>query len=377
MNLRLFFLLVFSFLLKNSSRAQEFTTVKLIDFPENQKLFLFKREMGSSVPVDSFITARKEYIFRIPSFPVSSFVIQMSTDRFKKVEIPFTNQGEELSIHYLPNKPCYTARFSPCNYRVIGSAENWEYYEFTTIDVHWCNSLIDLFDKRDSPAVQANDSLLSLYRDSVSLLNRQRDSALYDFINDHRSSYASLDFFSREANRLPYVPRLAKLFDSLDLKLKETPEGRRVNDIFHPHVAVGKKALNICEPDTSDMEVCLDSILDSGKEYILIDFWASWCGPCLQNFKTLKSIYAKNSPLGFEVLSISIDDDRGAWLAAIKQGNYKWLTVSELKGELAKSILDYGVYQYPTNFLVDRDGILIARDLSMDDLQVFLAENLK
>jgi thiol-disulfide isomerase/thioredoxin len=130
----------------------------------------------------------------------------------------------------------------------------------------------------------------------------------------------------------------------------------------------GMKADEIALPSVNGDTVRLSSM--KGK-VILIDFWASWCGPCRATNKIYTKLYPKYKDKGFEILAISLDDGDEAWKKAIIKDKASWLQVIDLEKWQAKK---WNVYALPTSYLVDKDGVLVAKDLDKKQLEKALKE---
>jgi thiol-disulfide isomerase/thioredoxin len=107
-------------------------------------------------------------------------------------------------------------------------------------------------------------------------------------------------------------------------------------------------------------------------QYILIDFWASWCGPCRKEHPALKELYNEYRTKNFSIISISLDDRKDNWNTAVLKDELPWINVSELKGFRAKASLLYGVQTIPANFLINPDGVIIAKNSSPQELKELL-----
>lgn len=140
------------------------------------------------------------------------------------------------------------------------------------------------------------------------------------------------------------------------------------------NAAPGMMAPDFTMNDTEGKQFSLASL--KGK-YILIDFWASWCGPCRQENPNVVAAYNKYKNKNFTVLGVSLDEDKAAWLAAIKKDNLTWKHVSELKGWDTKVTSLYNFDAIPFNVLIDPTGKVIANNLRENVLLNTLAETLK
>lgn len=133
----------------------------------------------------------------------------------------------------------------------------------------------------------------------------------------------------------------------------------------------GAAAPEIALPTPDGKQVTLSSF--RGK-YVLIDFWASWCGPCRQENPNVVKAFNEFKGKNFTVLGVSLDEDKEKWLQAIKKDNLAWTHISDLKGWQSVAARDYQVNGIPANFLVDPNGVIIASNLRGSELTAKLAE---
>ncbi|MYD44917.1 MAG: TlpA family protein disulfide reductase [Gammaproteobacteria bacterium] len=115
-------------------------------------------------------------------------------------------------------------------------------------------------------------------------------------------------------------------------------------------------------------EVALSDVLQE-KNTVLIDFWASWCGPCVASFPTLKELRAKYAQDGFEVVAISIDTSHEEWAEGSKKHEIPWINLGELESWDGDVATMYGVHFIPKSYLIDSEGCILQKDLPIDLLE--------
>ena len=136
---------------------------------------------------------------------------------------------------------------------------------------------------------------------------------------------------------------------------------------------VGKPFLDVQEPDAEGNLRSLSEYAGKGK-WILVNFWASWCCTCKWEMPHVVAAYRKYHEKGLEIVGLSFDGVREAWLKAIESWDMPWIHLSDLKLCRSEAGKIYDVRQYPDNVLIDPDGIIVARGLFGDELEDFLSE---
>lgn len=170
---------------------------------------------------------------------------------------------------------------------------------------------------------------------------------------------------------------LAKHPYALDLKRRmAAADAQRKQNADHQRSVVGEKFRDLEEPDPDGNPHKLSEYVGQGK-WVLVDFWASWCGPCKAEMPNVTAAYKKYHSKGFEIVGLSFDQDKDAWVRAIKEWDMPWVHLSDLKRGGSVAVGVYSVTGIPDNLLIDPEGTIVARGLRGDELDARLAEIFK
>lgn len=215
------------------------------------------------------------------------------------------------------------------------------------------------------------DSLMAQLREMMT----ERDSLRAVYISRNPGSYFSLLALKDLAGSNINVPRIEPLFKGLSDSLRNSKQGQGLAAAIESarFTSIGAIAPDFTEDDPDGHPVKLS---DFRGKYVLLDFWASWCGPCRAENPNVVKAYGQYHAKGFEVLSVSLDGPgkKAAWLSAVQKDSLSWTQVSDLQFWNNAAAKLYSIKSIPQNFLIDPTGKIVGRNLRGDDLQKRLSE---
>lgn len=360
-----FTLAAFGFLFFACQQSPKFTIEAGIEGLKDGKVYLELWNAGTTVILDSTTSTGGRFKFK-GAVEVPDLYYLVGEDQ---VSIPLMLENSPIAI---------TGKVSDlANISITGSKVQDEYHGLE-LKIQDLGKRFDALYSQYKEAMNKKDSLTSaLLGNRLDSLDREQTGFYKNFVTENGASFVAPVILQKfqygmEADELQsYLEKFSpEVMKSQSAKILA---GRVA---ILEKVAVGKIAPDFTMNDSIGKPVKLSEIY-SQHELTLVDFWASWCGPCRQENPNVVKTWKDYSSKGFTVLGVSCDSDRDRWLKAIAQDQLTWYHVSDLKGWGNEAAKLYGINSIPSNLLLDKSGKIIAKNLRGANLYGKIAEILK
>ena len=369
-------LLVLASFAANAQEAQNFTvngTLQNIALPVNKVYYSYRAD-GVTVR-DSVAPTDGKYSFsgKIAEPLMVTIFVRYKNDAEGK-PIKMFQPRDYASVFVAPGAVQVSSVDSFSNVKVKGSKAHDAYLSLTE-KTKPVNDKMQAASKAYSAAYQAKDSATMKTLDATfDALDLEMKEVYKGYLATNNNSPIAMYALGQMAGWDINPEVVEPIYKALSEPARATPSGKAFAEkiVTAKKTAVGAMAMDFTQNDTLDVPVSLSSF--KGK-YVLIDFWASWCGPCRQENPNVVKAFQTYNAKGFTVLGVSLDQPgaKDKWIKAIHDDNLTWTQVSDLKywdNQVAKQ---YGIQAIPQNFLVDPAGKIIAKNIRGEELSTKLA----
>lgn len=324
-------------------------------------VYLQKYVDNVPVTIDSAVIVDEAAVLKAPSDnPQILYALRV---KGKRGSIPFFADNKDITFVGDIN--------NPQDVEIMGSETQAELDAYNNQVKGFENRIRDLYAVMQQ-AFADNDSVKmdSLNQVGTALMEEQ-DSFRDEYIKAHPESFVT-----------HYILDGVKQDYPID-QLKDLMAGFTTESIYRDHLndyVAKQERLEIGQPfidftlKTNEGEDVTLSEKVAQNKLTLVDFWASWCGPCRHENPVVKAAYEQFHELGFDVIGVSVDQDEAAWLQAVEEDELPWTQVRDSENKVSE---DYMIYYIPSNFLFDQNGTMVAKGLRGEDLVAKLAELLK
>jgi len=234
-----------------------------------------------------------------------------------------------------------------------------------------------VFDRYREARMAGNEELASSIEKEMQAMDEKQLNMNKEFIINNPGSYVTPTVIS-DPEMLYYLEadEMESLLGKLDTTLNKVKEIADLKErlVHLKAVAIGQKAPDFTLNDVNGNPVSLYSKLGGTTKLLLVDFWASWCGPCRRENPNVVKVWKEYNKKGFDVFGVSLDTDGAAWKKGIEDDHLTWTHVSELNRFNTIPVKLYAVIAIPANFLLDGNGIILGHNLTGADLEAKVKE---
>tara|TARA_B100000575_G_scaffold225764_1_gene186337 strand:+ start:3655 stop:4764 length:1110 start_codon:yes stop_codon:yes gene_type:complete len=352
--------LLLSLVLVSCSQDNSYTINGKIDIADDTKVYILQADQNNQPYInDSTSVIEKKFNFSGMS----------ATPKISYIQVEGVN-GYVLSI--LENGEIYAEIFpdSISKSRVTGTKSNDAFIKYR-------NETKDLVMTMNEISYEAQSAIMEGDIEKAYVLEKQynekeREVMLYewDFITENLDSYMSallLEVFMIE-NKVN-KDSIIDVYESFTNRIKVSDVGQNIAELlteFENPVEIGQIAPDFTGPTVDGSEITFSNVLG---EVTLLDFWAAWCRPCRIENPNLVRMHKKYSDLGLQIVGVSLDRTKAQWIQAIEDDNLPWIHISNLDFWNDPIARQYSIRAIPQSFLVDKDGIVIGKNLKGNDLE--------
>lgn len=311
-------------------------------------------------------------------FNIDSVIVSESSFEFKGIvdsavirELNFLHVESRVvnPLVFVLEPANLTAYIDTVSY-IEGTPDNDALYQYTLDQRIYIRQLQTLMERYQQLIIEEKltDSLQIAFQGEYNVLNQELNNLAYNFILLHDNSVAgALIFLQTYAYLTP--SQVTTILEQAGPIFKKVSGISIIIEHFRKEslVSIGNPYINFSLPDTSGVNYSIDQFIKE-KKWVLLDFWASWCAPCREDFPYILKAYDQFKDKGLEIIGISLDTQRNTWVKGIKRYKLPWLQLSDLKGWDSMAAQEYAIYAIPYTILINPEGKIVAKGLRQEML---------
>lgn len=357
------------FIIASCKQATTFTISGKLENPGNiKKVYLLVADSAQVSVIDSTdVSGDSEFTFKHSAPYANLYKLRIGGNIFDMV----AQNGDDIK---------FKTDVADVNhsYEVSGSATSEKVKEFNKIsNIYGAKNskLSDEYTAKSAALGKESDSLLKIYMPQFQKNIADYSVEVLKFVNDNKKSLAGF-YAATSLDQYKYEQQLVAYADAIKDDFKDNPAVQtfvKQMEVIKP-ISVGHKAPEFTINSIDGKQVKLS---DYKGKYVMLDFWASWCGPCRQENPNVVKQYGIYKDKGFNILGVSLDTEKKDWDEAVKKDNLTWAHASDLQRFEGPTEKLYHIEAIPSNFIIDPQGTIVAKNVTGADLEDFLKKTFK
>lgn len=329
---------------------------------DGDTVFLMERTNRQFVPLDTAVIAEGKFTFTgLQDVAVNRYLVYKGEEDLQPVYLDFFLENGNITIKMVRAVGGDVISGTPINdaYQVFRTKLQAISDKQNKLTEEMASETPEAQKAKMDEARSLDDELVSVIKEGI---NKNVETPLGVFLLNSYNYYIGYDDVEQIIDILPIEYQSEKSVVALKEKVDMAKE-----------TAVGQKFTDLEMENPEGNPVKLSDYAGKGK-LVLVDFWASWCGPCRREMPKLVEIYAKYKDKNFEIVGVSLDRTAEPWKKGLEQLNMTWPQMSDLKYWDSEAVRLYAIRSIPHMILIDNEGTIISRGLNADELQTKLNE---
>lgn len=352
-------------------------------FEDGTKVYINKQDENGFTKIDSTEVKGGTFVFKNEKTPETDIYF-IELGKTQEFAFPFIFEKGEIKFSFDKEKP-QEAKVTGTKNNDLMTSYNDEAYKIQ-------KEIMDFQQQNQAKFMEAqqkgDQATMQSLMDQITKIQEKYVDQNKKFIGTNKDSYVSLLLLTQLAMSDALTPdEIKKHYNDLDASVKDTKKGKEFSENLKKtdatqkesqakkdKVAIGQKAPDFTANTPNGKP---ESLMANLGKVTIIDFWASWCGPCRKENPNVVALYNKYKAQGLKIIGVSLDKEKEAWVKAIADDKLDWLQISNLKFWDDVIAKDYAVESIPATFILDANGTIVAKDLKGAELDAKIAELLK